>query len=189
VPASLEEVTAVGAEAPARDLGVSPEAVARVWNAARRLYESGLHPAIQLCVRRHGQVQLLLQGGELDGVRIFDPRTIRRATSEQSYLEFDLTLLLPFRYGMGFMLGGQWFSPYGPDTQYAFGHIGFTNVLTWADPERQVAAALLTSGKPLVYPELYYVWDVLRQIGLACGKERARPRAAAAAPAAQRSVS
>jgi len=56
VPASLEEVTAVGAEAPARDLGVSPEAVARVWNAARRLYESGLHPAIQLCVRRHGQV-------------------------------------------------------------------------------------------------------------------------------------
>src|SRR5206468_2751488 len=77
--------------------------------------------------------QLLLQGGELDGVRIFDPRTIRRATSEQSYLEFDFTLLLPFRYGMGFMLGGQWFSPYGPDTQYAFGHIGFTNVLTWAE--------------------------------------------------------
>ena len=133
--------------------------------------------------------QLLLQGGELDGVRIFDPRTIRRATSEQSYLEFDFTLLLPFRYGMGFMLGGQWFSPYGPDTQYAFGHIGFTNVLTWADPERQVAAALLTSGKPLVYPELYYLWDVVRQIGLACGKVRARPRPAAAAPAAQRSVS
>ena len=64
-----------------------------------------------------------------------------------------------------------------------------TNVLTWADPERQVAAALLTSGKPLVYPELYYLWDVLRQIGLACSKERARPRAAAVAPAAQRSVS
>ena len=64
-----------------------------------------------------------------------------------------------------------------------------TNVLTWADPERQVAAALLTSGKPLVYPELYYLWDVVRQIGLACGKVRARPRPAAVAPAAQRSVS
>jgi len=132
--------------------------------------------------------QLLLQGGELDGVRIFDPRTIRRATSEQSYLEFDFTLLLPFRYGMGFMLGGQWFSPYGPDTQYAFGHIGFTNVLTWADPERQVAAALLTSGKPLVYPELYYLWDVMRQIGQACPKERARPRASVPL-AARRSLS
>ena len=115
--------------------------------------------------------QLLLNAGELDGIRIFHPRTIRRAVSEQSYLEFDLTLLLPFRYGMGFMLGGEWFSVYGPDTQYAFGHIGFTNIICWADPERQVAAALLTSGKPLVYPELYYVFQITRQIGLACGKE------------------
>ena len=30
--------------------------------------------------------------GELDGVRVFDPRTVRRAVAEQSYLEFDLTL-------------------------------------------------------------------------------------------------
>jgi CubicO group peptidase (beta-lactamase class C family) len=116
--------------------------------------------------------QLLLDGGTLDGIRIFDPRTIRRATSEQSYFEFDFTLTLPFRYGMGFMLGGQWFSLYGPDTQYAFGHLGFTNIVAWADPERQVAAALLTSGKPLIYPQIYYAFDALRQIGRACGKER-----------------
>ena len=115
--------------------------------------------------------QLLLDGGTLDGVRIFDPRTIRRATAEQSYFEIDFTLALPFRYGMGFMLGAQWFSLYGPDTIHAFGHLGFTNIVSWADPERQVAAALITSGKPLIYPEIYYVWDVMRQIGLACGKE------------------
>ena len=121
--------------------------------------------------------QLLLNGGELDGVRIFEPRTIRRATSEQSYFEVDLTLGLPLRYGMGFMLGGKWFSLYGPDTQYAFGHLGFTNIVSWADPERHVAAALMTSGKPLLYPEIYYVFDIMRQIGLACGKEgRRRPR-------------
>ena len=125
--------------------------------------------------------QLLLDGGELDGVRVFDPRTIRRATSEQSYLEFDLTLGLPFRYGMGFMLGGRWFSPYGPDTQYAFGHLGFTNIVSWADPERQVAATLMTSGKPLLYPELYHLFDVLRQIGLACDKARPAPRRLVAA--------
>jgi CubicO group peptidase (beta-lactamase class C family) len=118
--------------------------------------------------------QLLLQGGEIDGVRIFEPRTIRRATSEQSYLEFDLTLGLPVRYGMGFMLGGQWFSFFGPDTQHAFGHLGFTNIVSWADPDRQVAAAFMTSGKPLVYPEIYYAFDMMRQIGLACGKERVR---------------
>jgi CubicO group peptidase (beta-lactamase class C family) len=122
--------------------------------------------------------QLLLNGGELDGVRIFEPRTIRRAVSEQSYLEFDLTLGLPFRYGMGFMLGGEWWSLYGPDTQYAFGHLGFTNIIAWADPERDVAAALMTSGKPLVYPQLYHAYDIVRQIGLACAKEPTRSRVA-----------
>jgi CubicO group peptidase (beta-lactamase class C family) len=130
--------------------------------------------------------QLLLNGGALGGIRVFDPLTIRRATSEQSYLEFDLTLVLPFRYGMGFMLGGEWFSLYGPGTQYAFGHLGFTNVISWADPEREVAAAILTSGKPLIYPQIYHLFDVTRQIGLACARERERMRAfpgmAAAAP-------
>ncbi|MFP6610311.1 MAG: serine hydrolase domain-containing protein [Deltaproteobacteria bacterium] len=119
--------------------------------------------------------QLLLDGGELDGVRIFDSRTIRRATAEQSYREFDLTLAVPLRYGMGFMLGGRWFSPYGPDTQHAFGHLGFTNILGWADPERGISAALLTSGKPVVYPELFFAFDVLRRIGNACPKQKLRP--------------
>jgi CubicO group peptidase (beta-lactamase class C family) len=36
--------------------------------------------------------QLLLAGGTLDGVTVFEPLTIRRAVQEQSYLEFDLTL-------------------------------------------------------------------------------------------------
>jgi CubicO group peptidase (beta-lactamase class C family) len=120
--------------------------------------------------------QLLLDGGELDGVRIFDPRTIQRATAEQTYFEIDFTLGVPFRYAMGFMLGAKWFSLYGPDTEHAFGHLGFTNILSWADPERQVAAALMTSGKPLVYPELYYAYDIVRQIGRACTKIR-RPTA------------
>ena len=39
--------------------------------------------------------QCLLQEGELDGVRIFDPRTLHRATSEQSFWEVDFTLALP----------------------------------------------------------------------------------------------
>ena len=115
--------------------------------------------------------QLLLNGGELDGVRIFERRTIQRANAEQSYRELDFTLGLPFRYSLGFMLGAQWFSLYGPDTQRAFGHLGFTNIVSWADPERQVAGALMTSGKPLLYAEIYHAWNILRQIGLACPKE------------------
>ena len=52
-------------------------------------------------------MQLLLGGGELDGVRIFEPRTLTHAVAEQSYLEVDLTLGAPIRYSMGFMLGGR----------------------------------------------------------------------------------
>ena len=124
--------------------------------------------------------QLLLNGGELDGVRIFERRTIQRATAEQSYLEIDFSIGLPFRYSMGFMLGAKRISLYGPDTQYAFGHLGFTNIVSWADPERQVAAALMTSGKPLLYPQIVYAIDIMRQIGLACPKDQPRPRSTAA---------
>jgi CubicO group peptidase (beta-lactamase class C family) len=172
-----------------RALGVEFRRATEISNDPRFL--TGIIPSANLvCTANELSrfYQLLLQGGELDGVRIFDPRTIRRATAEQSYLEFDFTLTLPFRYGMGFMLGGRWFSPYGPDTQYAFGHIGFTNILGWADPERQVAAALMTSGKPLVYPELYHLYDIIRQIGLVCGKA-ARRTAPTRSLADRRSVS
>jgi CubicO group peptidase (beta-lactamase class C family) len=112
--------------------------------------------------------QLLLEGGSLDGVRVFDPRTVARATAEQTYMEFDRSLGMPIRYSLGFMLGARWLSLYGPGTEHAFGHLGFTNIITWADPRRQVTAALLTSGKPLLYPALYDLIDIPRRIGLAC---------------------
>ncbi len=154
-----------------RALGVGFREAVAMSNDARFL--TGVVPAANV-VATAGEFsrfyQLLLEGGTLDGVTVFDPRTIRRAVSEQSYLEFDFTLGLPFRYGLGFMLGAKWLSLYGPDTLYAFGHLGFTNVICWADPERDVAAAIMTSGKPFIYPELYYLFEVLRQIGLACPK-------------------
>ncbi len=65
-------------------------------------------------------------------------------------LEVDSFLGLPVRYGMGFMLGSKYLSVYGHDTTRAFGHIGFTNIIVWADPERDLSCALLTSGKPFI---------------------------------------
>jgi CubicO group peptidase (beta-lactamase class C family) len=108
--------------------------------------------------------QCLLEEGQLEGARVFDPRTVRRATAEQTYWEIDLTLGLPLRYGLGFMLGGWVFGLFGPDAPRAFGHLGFTNIFSWADPERRIAVALLTSGKPFVSIELLRLWDVLSQI-------------------------
>lgn len=118
--------------------------------------------------------QLLLNEGEMDGTRIFDRRTIRRATLEQSYRELDLSLGMPFRYSLGFMLGADYLSVYGPDTRHAFGHLGFTNIIGWADPERQLAGAILTSGKPLLYPEIWRAWNLMRLIGSLCPKTKPR---------------
>lgn len=98
--------------------------------------------------------EVMRRGGELDGVRVLEPETIRTALTEQSHLEIDLSLGFPTRFSYGLMLGARVLSLYGRDTQHAFGHLGFTNILGWADPERALAAAILTNGKPILYPEL-----------------------------------
>jgi CubicO group peptidase (beta-lactamase class C family) len=110
--------------------------------------------------------ELLRCGGELDGVKIFEPRTIRRALTEQSYREIDFTLGFPTRYSLGLMLGARLLSIFGPNTEQAFGHLGFTNIIGWADPQRALSATLITSGKPVLYPELPDLWSVMRRIGL-----------------------
>lgn len=97
-------------------------------------------------------MQLLLDGGELDGVRVFETRTIQRAIAEQTFFELDLTIGVPIRYSMGFMLGARVASLYGLNTPRAFGHVGFTNVFVYADPSRDLAVALMTSGKPALSP-------------------------------------
>ena len=115
--------------------------------------------------------QMLLGEGQLDGVRVLEPRTVRRAVAETSYLEVDLTLLLPVRYGMGFMLGGDRISIYGDHTPRAYGHVGFTNVITWCDPERDLAAALMTSGKSFVHAGLLRWLNVMRVVARECPRE------------------
>jgi CubicO group peptidase (beta-lactamase class C family) len=109
--------------------------------------------------------ECLRQDGRFEGIQVFEPRTVRRATAEQSYWEVDLTLGMPLRYGLGFMLGGKVFSLFGPDTPHAFGHLGFTNVIGWADPDRALSAALVTNGKPLINIEAVRLYQVLMAIG------------------------
>ena len=48
--------------------------------------------------------------------------------------------------------------------------------------DRQLAGAIMTSGKPLVYAQIYYAWDLMRQIGLLCPKESPRQRTASVIP-------
>ncbi len=108
--------------------------------------------------------EIMRRGGELDGVRVIETETIRRALVERSHLEIDLSLVYPTRFSHGLMLGAQLVSLYGRDTQQAFGHLGFTNMLAWADPERAISVAVLNSGKPIVYPELYRFLGTMQTI-------------------------
>ena len=108
--------------------------------------------------------ELMRRGGELDGVRVMEPTTIRQALAQQSHLEVDLSLGFPTRFSYGLMLGAQLLSLYGRDTQHAFGHLGFTNILAWADPERATAVAVITNGKPLLYPDIPRFYNLMQRI-------------------------
>ena len=104
------------------------------------------------------------RGGELDGVRVIEPETIHRALVERSHLEVDLSLGFPTRFSYGLMLGARVLSLYGLDTQHAFGHLGFTNMLAWADPERGISVAVLNNGKPVLYPEVHRFLGTMQRI-------------------------
>ena len=108
--------------------------------------------------------EIMRRGGELDGVRVVKPETIRTALTEQSHLEFDFSLGFPTRFSYGLMLGARMLSLYGRDTQHAFGHLGFTNILAWADPQRGTSSAVITSGKPTLYPELPRFFGLTQRI-------------------------
>jgi len=109
--------------------------------------------------------ELLLRGGELDGVRVLSQSILEEALApHNSATEVDRTIRLPIRYGLGFMLGGHTLSFYGHQSPAAFGHLGFTNVLAWADPDRDISVALMNNGKPFVTPELAVWLRISREI-------------------------
>ncbi|HET8592177.1 MAG TPA: serine hydrolase domain-containing protein [Solirubrobacterales bacterium] len=108
--------------------------------------------------------EIFRAGGEMDGVRVMEGRTIRRALTEQAHLELDFTLVFPTRFAYGLMLGADLVSLYGRDTDLAFGHLGLINIMGWADPERAISVGLITTGKAIVYPELYRFYAVMQRI-------------------------
>lgn len=98
--------------------------------------------------------EILRRGGELDGVRVLAPETLRAATTEARRLRPDLaTGFAPMRWGTGYMLGSKRFGPFGRDADGAFGHTGLTDIAMWADPQRALSVAVVSSGKPSGHPE------------------------------------
>jgi CubicO group peptidase (beta-lactamase class C family) len=119
-------------------------------------------------------MEMLLQSGSIDGQQIFEAKTVTRAQAEQVYFEFDATLGVPVRYSLGFMLGAKRISIYGRNTPRAFGHLGFTNVLMWADPERNISACIMTNGKPFISPGSLRWLALIQKIASECPRDWGR---------------
>src|SRR5919197_327077 len=78
MPRDLEDVTAVGKEASPVEGGMTRDAIERIWEAVEKLYRSGVHPAIALCLRREGTVVLDRAIGHAEGNGPDDPEDAPR---------------------------------------------------------------------------------------------------------------
>ena len=91
--------------------------VVRLSNDPRFL--TSIIPAANVCTTADEAARFyecLLRSGEWEGKQVFEPRTVRHATAEQSYWELDLTFGFPVRYSLGFMLGNSFIGPLGATT-------------------------------------------------------------------------
>ena len=109
--------------------------------------------------------QMMLDGGKWGRRRICQQSTVARAVQEFGNRTVDQTLGLPMRYSAGLMLGDEPFGVWGPKSHHAFGHLGLINKFSWADPERELSATVLTSGIPLLTHHVVPLFNLIRTIG------------------------
>ncbi len=111
--------------------------------------------------------QMLLNQGRWNDTQIFQPDTVKQAIRGASRRPlFDRSLMIPLRFSAGMMRGNPGMSVFGPGAAKAYGHLGFITILCWADPQRELAGALLTTGKGLIgthMPRLLQLQQTINQ--------------------------
>lgn len=147
------------------------------WQFNRRRIRQAVIPAANISSNA-GQLarfyQMLVRGGELDGVRVLQPATISEARRPSSDGAIDAFMKRPVRWSQGFQLGGPGADPRdvarimgmasGPET---FGHAGNASCLTWADPARGLVLVYLSniqSGVDQGFQHLGAISDAVRSV-------------------------
>lgn len=116
--------------------------------------------------------QMLLDDGVYRGRRLFEPATIVRMKQPVGSMCIDRALKIPIRYSEGLMYGMNPVGLFGPHSGPAYGHLGFMNILGWADPSRELAAGLMTTGKTIVGEHLMQYIRTLGTINAVCRERR-----------------
>jgi CubicO group peptidase (beta-lactamase class C family) len=137
---------------PVRAYGLNGRVRQLVFN--RRVLRQAVIPAATIsCTARDLArfYQMLLCGGELDGVRVLRPTTLAEARRPSSDWEVDRFLKQRIRWSHGFQLGGAGPDPARPrplgrgSSPNSFGHNGSNCCIAWADPDRQLVFVYLTN--------------------------------------------
>lgn len=108
--------------------------------------------------------EMLLQGGQRNGIRILQPDTVAQMTSRQRADMFDQTFKQTVDWGLGLAINSAHHAPptpdgntawhripygYGPHaSRQSFGHGGAQSSIAFADPQHQLAAAIVLNGMP-----------------------------------------
>ncbi|MCB1701852.1 MAG: beta-lactamase family protein [Halioglobus sp.] len=148
-----------------RALGTDMASLEQVCNDPR--FQEAIIPAGNLAATAEETCrffQMMLDGGKWGRRRICSERTIARTVQEFGNRTVDRTLFIPMRFSAGLMLGDEPFGVWGPNSSQAFGHLGLINKFAWADPQRDMSAALLTSGIPVIAHHIPALVNVMRGI-------------------------
>lgn len=150
-------------------IGVDPNDIG-MFTSESRFYDAVFPSANLFATAEEGCrfYQMLLDHGQWQGKQILSPLTVHKATHSFGKAEFDKSLMAPMRYSAGFMLGGSPIGIYGRNSQYAFGHLGYANIICWADPQRDIAVSLMNNGKLLLGPHLKAFIKLVGSIAAEC---------------------
>ncbi len=131
-----------------------PDWLNKAWITSSRPSANLFGPARQ--VARF--YEMLLGGGELDGVRVIESRTVDLFTRRHRVGLIDHTFNFPLDWGLGFCINSRRHAPDRPqDVPYGygahasddtFGHAGRESSIAFADPVNRLAVAVMCNGTP-----------------------------------------
>ena len=150
-------------------IGVDPNDIGQFTSEAR--FYDAVFPSANLFATAEEisrYYQMLLNGGHWQGKQILDRLTVHKAIHSFGKAELDKALMAPMRYSAGFMLGSKGIGMFGRHSQYAYGHLGYANIISWADPEREISVSLMNNGKLILGPHLKAFLQLIGSIAAEC---------------------